>query len=251
MKISYINLEHPLYNDVFDEIPENIDLPMVFKRFPITRQTRSRQEVLLRMQDGTAFLNVQYAGSGRVYLSTVPIDASFSNFPHHAIFVPTLYKIAVSSVLSERLYYVIGEKELVNIRQTRLWGDDVLRVKQLSSDFEFIPGQFRVSGHVDLNMHNQITSAGNYLLFHGEKALRALAFNYNRKESEMQFYSPDELGNIIENGNMVNIRVLDASNRFFSKKVRELSQGVRLWRWFVVFALIFLAVEVLLLRRRG
>ncbi len=251
MKVSYINLDHPLYDDVFDEIPENIDLPMVFKRFPLTRQTRSRQEVLLRMQDGTAFLNVQYVGAGKVYLSSVPFETVFSNFPHHAIFVPTLYKMAVSSLLSEKLYFVIGEKELVSIRQANLKGDNVLRIKQASSDFEFIPGQLRVGGHVDLNMQNQITKAGNYLLFSGDKALRAIAFNYDRSESKMQFYMPDELSEMIENGDMENIRVLDAGNRFFTKKVRELSQGIRLWRWFVVFALMFLAIEILMLRRRG
>jgi hypothetical protein len=251
MKISYINLEHPLYNDVFDEIPENIDLPTVFKRFPVTRQTRSRQEVLLQMQDGTAFLIVQYVGEGKVYLSSVPFETVFSNFPHHAIFVPTLYKMAVSSVLSEKLYFIIGKKEVISIRQTGLKGEDILKIKQPTSNFEFIPGQLRVNGHVDLNMHNQVTLAGSYLLFHGEKTIRALAFNYNRKESEMVFYSSDDLEGMTENREMKNIRVLDTGNRFFTKKVRELSQGIRLWRWLVVFALVFLAVEVLLLRRRG
>ncbi len=249
--ISYINLEHPLYEDVFDEIPENIDLPVVFKRFVMTRQTRSRQEVLLQLQDGSTFLNVQYVGAGKVYLSAVPLKSNFSNFPRHAIFVPTLYKMAVSSVLTNKLYFVIGEKEIINVRQASLTGDEVLTIKQASSNFEFIPGQLRVNGHVDLNMHGQITYAGNYLLERGENAHRALSFNYNRNESEMVFYSADELKEIIEGSDMKSLYVLDATGKLFSKTVSELSQGVRLWRWFVIFALIFLAVEVLLLRRRG
>ena len=249
-KISYINLEHPLYDDVFDEIPENIDLPVVFKKFVITRQTRSRQETLLQLQDGSAFLNVQYVGSGKVYLSAVPFESDFSNFQQHAIFVPTLYKMAISSVMTNKLYFVIGEKEMISVRMADLKGDEVLRIKQASSNFEFIPGQLRVNGHVDLNIHNQITFAGNYLLERAGNELRALSFNYNRDESEMVFYSPDELKEVVQNEGIININVLDANNRLFSKTVRDLSQGIRLWRWFVIFALIFLAVEVLLLRYR-
>jgi hypothetical protein len=250
-KISYINLEHPLYDDVFDEIPENIDLPVVFNRFVISGQTRSRQEVLLRLQDGNAFLSVQYVGTGKVYLSAVPFDPGFSNFPHHAIFVPTIYKMAVSSAMTNELYYMIGEKEMISIRHAGLQGDDILRIRQVSSGFEFIPGQLRVNGHVDLNMHGQILYAGNYLLERGENTLKALSFNYNRNESEMVFYSADELKEMAESGEMKGVHVLDAGTKFFSKTVRELNQGKRLWRWFVVFALVFLAIEILLLRRRG
>lgn len=250
LRISYINLEHSLYYGVFDELPENIDLPTVFKRFQIKKRTRARQEVLLQLRDGSAFLTVLNEGIGRVYLSAVPFDPGFSNFPHHAIFVPTVYQMAVSSVLSDDLYYTIGEQKLISVPNVGISGDDVLRIKQNSSDFEFIPGQLRVNGHIELNMQNQISDAGNYFLTYSEKNIRALAFNYNRDESEMVFYTPDELNEMIQNTDLKSTYILDAESKFFSKTVSELNQGVQLWRWCLIFALIFLAIEVLLLRSR-
>ncbi|OQX76925.1 MAG: hypothetical protein B6D61_08040 [Bacteroidetes bacterium 4484_249] len=109
-RVSYINLEHPLFNDVFDEIPENIDLPYVFKNYRISVVTQSRQESLLEMQTGGVFLNMYPVEGGKVYLFAVALQTSFSNFPKHAIFVPTMYKIAVSSVIEDNLYYTIGDR---------------------------------------------------------------------------------------------------------------------------------------------
>ena len=46
---------------------------------------------LLRFQHGQPALAVLFHGQGRVGLNAMPLDASFSNFPAHPVFIPVLH----------------------------------------------------------------------------------------------------------------------------------------------------------------
>ena len=247
-KVSFINLEHPLYSDVFDEIPDNIDLPVVFQRYKIKVNTYSRQETILELRGGVPFLNVHNVGGGKVYLFAVPFQPSFSNFPKHAIFVPTLYKIAISSIITDNLFYVIGENEVIPVRNLDLANDHILVIRDLESEFEFIPELRRINKRVDIYTHGQITIAGNYTLYNGETPLKGMAFNYNRAESKMNFYTTEELGDRLIDLGLTNVQILETAGKPFVQTLSEISQGIRLWRWFVLLALAFLLAEILLLR---
>jgi hypothetical protein len=250
IKISSINLDHPIYTDVFEEVPENINLPEVFYYFPISIPTRQLQEKLLEMENGRIFLNVQPFGRGHVYLFASPLQTRFSNFPRHAIFVPTLFKIAVSSVTGQPLYHTIGRDELVTLSNISLPGDRVVKVRSAEGGFEFIPGQRKINSDLELNMHGQVTMAGFYTVVDGNQAIQGLAFNYDRKESEMVFFGSEELRSFLSEQGFSNFRVLETTKQPFVKTMHDLSQGKQFWRFFVMGALLFLLFEVLLLRFR-
>ena len=247
-KVNYINLEHPLYADVFDEVPENIDLPVVFQHYKIQEKTHSRQETLLELLEGQPFLNMYSVGDGRVYLFALPLRTSFSNFPKHAIFVPTLYKIAISSIITGNLFYFIGEDEVITVRNMDISNDNVLIIRSLESDFEFIPELRRIGKRVDIYPHGQIAYAGNYTLLNGDVPVRGIAFNYNRSESEMNFYTTEELDDLLADKGLSYLQIVETGGKPFVQTLSEISQGIRLWRWFVLSALAFLLAEVLLLR---
>jgi hypothetical protein len=246
--VSYINLEHPLYSNVFDEIPENLDLPVVFKHFPIQVESRTRQETLLELQSKGPFLSVFNAEKGKVYLFAVPFNTDFSNFPRHAIFVPTLYKIAVSSVIEENLYYSIGKDEVITIGSLDLGNEDVLHLKMLNSDFDVIPEHRRQNSSIDLFTRGQINQAGNYELLKADQPVKGISFNYDRAESEMVFYSSEMLKEYIAENELNNIQVLTTTGKPFVQSLAEYSQGIRLWKLFVILALAFLLAETLLIR---
>ena len=247
-RISYINLEHPLYSNVFDEIPENLDLPFVFQHYPIQLESRTKQETLLELQNRGPFLSVFQVERGKVYLFAVPFNTDFSNFTRHAIFVPTLFKLAISSVIEETLYYSIGENEVINIGNIRLGNEEVLHLKMLNSDFDVIPEHRRQNSSIDLFTRGQISLAGNYELVKEDQPLKGISFNYDRAESEMVFYSSDMLKEFITEKKLNNIQVLTPTDKPFVQTLSEYSQGIRLWKLFVILALAFLLAETLLLR---
>jgi hypothetical protein len=102
--ISWINTEHPLFEDVFESLPENMGFPEIQRYFPIEVANRSLSENLLLLQNNNIFLKVNPYERGKVFLFASPFDLKFSKFPQHGLFVPTVYKIALSGNSDEKLY---------------------------------------------------------------------------------------------------------------------------------------------------
>ena len=99
---------------------------------------------------------------------------------------------------------------------------------------------------VFLSLNNQLRSAGFYQLFlNEENILDRFAFNFDRQESVLTYYTSDELQQLV--GDQASI-IGTQNNEVLTAKIAERSQGVILWRWCLIFALLFLLAEVLLLR---
>ena len=247
-KVSFIDIENPLYSGVFDEMPENIDLPVVFKSYVVEKKSRIIKEVLMEMQNGNSFLSEYPAGSGRVYLFAVPSEPEFSNFPKHAIFVPTLFKMAIMGYKEDRIFYMIGDDKTIVVNNVNPTGDNIFKIKLINSGFELIPDQRIISSQLEIYPHDRIKIAGNYLLTDNDKPVKGLSFNYNRSESEMVFYTADQISEELKDSGIDNFHIVKPGVVPFEQAVSEMSRGVRLWMWFVIFALVFLGIEVLLLR---
>ncbi|MCD4737310.1 MAG: BatA domain-containing protein, partial [Bacteroidales bacterium] len=110
-KIDFINLDDPFYFDVFEGIPENIDLPDVDIYYIIPKLTRSVYTTILQIEGGDPFLVLNKKGKGNVFLFAAPFSGKFSGFPKHAIFVPTLYQIALAGITAKQPYCIIGKDE--------------------------------------------------------------------------------------------------------------------------------------------
>ncbi len=248
-KISGMNIKSNIYNDVFESVPENIDLPQVFSYFTINHSSRSDQEMLLKMQNGDLFLSQQVCGIGKVYLLSVPLQTEFSNLPKHALFVPTFYKIALLSHAQQKLYYIIGKDEVIDIPSEELTiSDNVYKVKKTDSDIEIIPGQRKSVGSTSLLMHDQIRNDGNYGVWQNKTEVTDISFNYDRTESNLSCYSPTEIKSIIDKHHIRNAQLIDTKSKPISQIVTELNQGIKLWKTFVLLVLLFLGAEVILLR---
>jgi len=247
-KIAEINLQHPIYSDVFESVPQNIDLPQVSSYFSMSRLSRSAQDYLMKLQNGEPFLSVQDCGSGKVFLLSVPLRAEYSNFPKHALFVPTIYKIAMMSRMQPRLYYIIGRDQQVEV-PTMLNDekDMVLKLKNTAGNDEVIPQLQNYNGHITLVLNDQVRNHGNYILSNNGP-VTGLAFNYSKDVSDMKCYSPEEITAFIDKNNLKNTKLLEGKAKSLSVVVSELNQGIKLWKTFVLLALLFLALEVVLLR---
>ena len=69
--------------------------------------------------------------------------------------------------------------------------------------------------------------------------------NYNRKESSLKFFNASELKTAYP---QPNVSVVNGAGAEVAAVVKELDRGTPLWRWCIMLALLFLAIEVALLR---
>lgn len=257
-KVSWINFQNEIFADVFDSKGEsskmkneNINLPFVYSYFAETRLNRTTEEILLKLQNGSPLFSKYTYRKGSVYLSAVPLNTDWSNLIKHAIFVPLLYKIAISAAPSSGLSYLIGINNSIPVK-TKLTGENIYKLQgepgTNSANFEIIPESRVVDQQPTIFIHDQIREAGNYRLFAGNHEVAGLSFNFNRKESDLARYSMSDLNSVIEKDNLHNFSSIDADNKNITKVLADLSQGIKLWKWCIVLVLFFLAAETALLR---
>lgn len=253
-RVSSLDLNNPVFADVFektatgDRTLDNTDLPAVKAYYEISRQLQSSQMVIMSMLNGKAFLTHESAGKGQIYLLAVPLEEQYSNFARHAVFVPALYRIALLSAASDPLYYIIGRDNKIELSNTFLKGDNTLKIASASGDFEFIPGLQNVNKKLNIRIYNQIRKAGHYKLLKNNEILKGLSFNYNRKESEMKFAGRTELQDFISRYTLSNTRIIADIGKPLSDAIKDMNQGTRLWKLFIILALVFLGIEIILLR---
>lgn len=245
-KVSKINLDHEIFKNVFAKIPENIDLPLTQSHFTLTKNPGSVRENLLQIQNGDAFLNLYSIGKGKLYLYSVSLKSEFSNFPKHALFVPIMYKTGVLSEPATDIFYTIGKNQPVEIKSNKLSGENVYHLIHKATNYDIIPLQ-QVSGNKSvINVNNQVSSAGNYSLTNGTETVQPVSYNYDRKESDMAYYKVDELKEAFSGFN--NLSLIKASEKSLTETINEINLGTGLWKLCIILALLFLGVEVLLLR---
>lgn len=247
-KVGKMNFQHPLYDDVFEKTQASIDLPNVIKYLPFTSSARNAEDVLMRLQSGDLFLASYTSGKGKVYNSAVPLREESSNFPKHAIFIPTFYKIALYSIPPSKLYYTIGNEEPIDLSTRVQSGDIPIKITSLDGSFEMIPEHRLIDGKMRVFVRNNIQEAGNYRIVQGDSTLKVVSFNYNRQESNPATYSADEFRQKLDDGGWTNASLTDGSSSELSSNILLADQGKQLWKLFIILALLFLAIETLLIR---
>ena len=248
VNVSSINELHSLFDGVFEEVPDQMDLPRAFSHYVINRQLGSGGDVLMTLQNGRPFFTSYNVGDGKIYLSAVPVKDSYTDFHRHAIFVPVMLNIALQGGAMQPAFHTIGRNQSVTVPGNGSRQGEVFTVHQ--NGFEVIPEQRRRGNQVQLWFHDQIAEAGNYLLsVNGEEA-GGISFNYDRRESLMECYSKNELQDKLEDLQAEEVRVVDTGDRPIENVLHEMGMGRSLWRWFILLALLFLFAEVILIRFR-
>ncbi len=243
--VGTINMEEFVFQDVFENRSANLKLPVTKGNFRSSRNAIRGEESLLTYRDGSAFLSKYRIGQGNLYLCAAPLNEQYSNLAQSGeIFVPMLYKMAISSARAQKIAYTIGRDESIEADHTMSATEAVYKLRGASG--EFIPEQRIIGSKVFLGIGNQILQAGFYDMFlSADTTLAKYAFNYDRKESVLDYFTPTELrAQVGAAANVIDIMETAA----LTAKIEERSRGIVLWRWCLLLALLFIAAEVLLLR---
>ncbi len=242
-KVTTINLRHPVFQGVFEIIPQNIDLPQVKKYLSFTAASNTNRQNLLALPGGEAFLSEYKVGKGRVYLSAVPLDDSAGNFARHSLFVPIMYQLALLSSNDQRLYFTLGKDRAAEIPNITLNNSQTLRLKHNS--FEAIPDVRQTENTTQIYVEDQLKEPGNYQLLKGDSLLTYLSFNHPAGESDLS-YARDEA--LLSTLPPKQTTFIDSTDGAVQSAVTAANEGIQLWKLCIILALLCLAAEILLLR---
>ncbi len=249
LKVDKLNYESPIYAGVFEKKQQpNMDLPVVNRHYRLLHNTKTSYESLMKLDNGDDLLDMfQYAQS-HVYLLTVSLSDAFSNFRKHAIFVPTLYNVGLFSSPQQTLYYTLGIEHPIEAPDMNLPEGTMFKITSASDTFSFLPEKRVVNDKTMLFLHNQVNAAGNYKLKVADSLISGYSFNYDRKESQMSFLAPSALDSLCKNAGIKNFSVLPSAGDTLPALLTEVNRGKFYWKYCIILALLFLAIEESLLR---
>tara|TARA_R110001606_G_scaffold277686_2_gene425782 strand:- start:184 stop:903 length:720 start_codon:yes stop_codon:yes gene_type:complete len=224
-KISQIAFAHPLYKNVFEKEVTNFQYPSVNSFYGI----KSAMPKILSYQSGDPFL----VGEDGTYLFTASISKENSNILNSPLIVPTLYNMGMASLKIPKIYEMIGGKTTVDI-PVNLTKDRILKVAQ--KDFEFIPFQQSFTNKTTLTFDDYPEVSGIYNITDEGKVVKYISFNFPRTESQLQYMNLDELNAGSKNDNVAAL----------FQNIEKDNSINELWKWFVILALAFIFIEVLI-----
>lgn len=226
-RITSINYNHPLLANAFYSKVTNFQYPKVEKSFRFTSNSNN----VLSYEDGSPFL----VGNSNSYAFSSALNSDNSNFKNSQLIIPVLYNLGLQSLKLSKLYYTIGQPNSIAI-QTSIGQDAILTLD--SDENSVIPLQKTYSQSVVLETEDFPNVAGILNVKNKENILENLSFNYNRAESNLSYYNLNALAEAD----------VETSLATTINNIKSDTSINALWKWFVIFALIFLIIEMLLLK---
>jgi len=243
-KISKIDFKHPLYQFVYKSIPKNPIYPNVNRAFSISTQGNGR--TVLGLDDESPVLIDFSLGLGHVYQSAIPLDKSWSDFPLVGyLFYPTISNIAMGNKAQKPLFGWLDENSNVEIDNLTTTGIERF---ELQNESNAVTAEImNRTGKTYLFPSTAVLKADIYKIKNAlnNKVLGHVALNVNRTESNIEFFNGSQLIGIASN---IGADVYE--NTLSTHPVLAKNRGVidTSWKWFIVFALLFVLIEIFLLR---
>ena len=226
-RITNIAFNHPILKNVFEEKVTNFQYPKVQCYFPMSNTTNS----ILSFENQQVFL-VQFKS---LFVFTAPLETEASNFINSPLIVPTFYNIGRSSLKTPPLYYWIGAENTFDIK-VNLLKDRVLKLGHKGA--QFIPLQTNFNTKVSITTKEYPNKPGHFSVIKDKDTLTQISYNYHRNESLLRY------------SDLTKIKGVSTENSLSStlKNIKIEANVTWLWKWFVIFALILLAFEMLILK---
>ncbi|RNL54002.1 vWA domain-containing protein [Pedobacter jejuensis] len=242
-RVDKIDLQHPIFKTVFEEIPRNLDLPTVNRYFNFVETNNANKESILSLPGGKLYFSKYGVGNGQVYLSSTGLNANDGNLARHPVFVPLMFRLTLNSGVENALYYTIGNDNTLASKRISLGKNQSLKLT--ANSFETIPEVRQVDGKTLIYTADQIKKPGFYNLLLADSLLAVYSFDNGRAESDMHYLSKAELDNVAETNNL---KVYDTDKDAVKLIAGANKIGQTLWKLCLILSLIFIAAEILLIR---
>ena len=247
-KVDNIEMASKFYAGVFEKIEDRINLPIVDQHYKLIKSSRLDFESILTLQNGESFMGLTQLNNSFVYLFSSPLIESYTNFNKHALFVPTFYQLSFNSIKASPIFYSVSNNVVINVKNEVTTAEIPPHIKKLKGNFDIIPQVRLINNSLYLYTHHQLSDQGFYEVNRNNVALLPLAFNFSRKESDLTCYTVDELTKLIVEKNLKNISLIEHAQSNITNQILREASETKLWKLFIILALLFVIAEVALLR---
>lgn len=239
IQLSQPNFENPIFQGVFEEQNEDIEMPEA----AVTFRVLNAELDYLQYRNGRSFLS-KINSDGNLFFFSSPFDDEYSTFPNHALFVPIMYKLALGSKVNLSNLYYYTDSETIFFPLDDASGNKIF---QLRSEFaDLTPNQRLEGDRLILEIPKDVIETGQYNLSTEDGLVGTLSFNIPKDESNLTTIDPA----IFEQLDFLDhVSVIESTDRGDVRQFLEAGiAGIPLWKYALLGALFFLFVEIILIR---
>ena len=237
--ISTVNYDHPFFENVFKGKVTNFEYPEV--NSGLIAKFRS-SSTLLGFEDGSDFISEIPFGENTIYWISSPLDEDASNFGDSPLIVPVFFNFSLPENKTGGLYKIIGRSNELKVN-VETPGETAFRMT--NGVDEFIPLQRSVAGEVTLLTKEYPIAPGIYQVTDGDRVISEYAFNYDRDLVRSDYQDLSDLKNLFSTDQ--NVKILSSPQQGLSE-LNTMFSNRTLWHIFIIFALIFILLEMLIHR---
>jgi hypothetical protein len=225
--ITKIQFSNPLFNSVFEKKIDNFQYPNTKTSFSFSGATPA----ILSYEDQSMFLTSISNQLSNVFVFAAPINKVNSNFQQSPLIVPVFYNMAQNDYKTGVSAIIIGENKPL-IVDSQLTKDEIVSIKNKTE--KFIPVQQILNNKAKLTFNDLPQQAGNFGVFKKEELIKNISFNYSRTESNIDTNGAELLSDY---------KIIDSIETVFDT-IKAEKTDTQIWKWFVIFALLFLVAEI-------
>lgn len=237
-----LDFNHPLYKDVFTST-DGFNLPYSRMRWNIQLDNSVQRAVAF--EDGSPLLISTHIGNGNLYLYTIPISTQFSNLSQHSLLPFTTIRMAECSGMQIPLYHFLGEKKTIQVPSSGEADQTVIQMKHTQSNITVIPLSQNILGRTELSLSDHFPETGLYQIQNQEQIIAYLGMNANKSESNLKEWNEEQFS--VWKEQHPNVAWLQDLNEGIASQWLEINNNNYLWKYALLMALAFLALEILLI----
>ncbi|MFT7345533.1 MAG: hypothetical protein ACI9XP_002129, partial [Lentimonas sp.] len=245
LKISSIEYKDKYFTPVFEKKPTTLNIQLVNKMYGNSGNS-SKGIALLNTQNGQGLFYRSL--DSKSYLFTSSLSEEFGSFTKNALFSTLLLRTGELSSRPTPFYLILGNEKLYPVYGKQDLSDKPLRL--VTENFDFIPNKIVQNSNTFISISGQEAieklNAGIYSI-KDDKELAKLAINYNRRESNIECFTVQEIENQLSSAGILNVSS-SVINQGQSLSKLDLVKPFQYWRWMISLSLLFLLSEMVILR---
>jgi len=233
-KVNTINYDHPFFNGVFEKQIFNFQYPVTSLVF---ESELNRATSLLLFEDQQGFIFEIPFYENKIYWIASPLSIPDNSFKDSPLIVPLFLNFSLQNSIDNPLYYTIGRRNEITLSSDN-FTDEPLKITM--QELEYIPLQSKRNKQININTQEFPLLPGIYTIADQQNEFQKLAYNFDRAESNLILNNLKDLET-----QHTNVQFFDSTSAAI-KDVNDSHKNQNLWQLFIILALVFLILEILL-----
>lgn len=231
-----------LVKDLFEQIPENVQLPVANWHYVVSAGLSANQQSVLSFRNGDPLLARYTPSKGQLYICATSADLQSGNFPGSYFFTPFLYQMAMQSSSNSVYAVTVGSQQAVYLNLANASERNTIHV--FGNHTDIIPPQRPNGAGLDVFIDQAVNQPGFYALgTAGGTDTTQIALNQDKSESILNYRDIRALQKEWKGDNIKWMSITESGS------ITDKGSNFPLWKVCILLAIAMLVAETFLLSR--